>query len=114
MKDLFAKQIREFDEKFRVDTDGSVHLREDTEFDVDAVQSHLTKSQKEIIEGVLKMVEGVEEWPDPEPGAGTGLGPLAGVGMYAQYDIDRKKHKEQISDLQAKLKESIAIKAINE
>ena len=40
-------------------------------------------------------------WPEPNKGAGEGLGPLAGVGMYMQYDEDRKlwvKNKQEIKD----------------
>ena len=46
-----------------------------------------------------KKIEEIIEWPEPQKGAGEELGPLAGVGMYMQYDIDRKKHREQLSDI---------------
>ena len=48
---------------------------------------------------ITKLLEEIKEWPKPQPGAGEGLGALAGVGMYAQYDIDRKKHREQIESI---------------
>lgn len=41
-------------------------------------------------------LEAIKEWAEPQPGAGAEIGPLYGSGMYAQYDADRKKHREQI------------------
>ena len=55
-------------------------------------------------EEIIKLLEEIKEWPEPQPGAGEGLGPLAGVGMYAQYDIDCKKHREQIEETIRKIK----------
>ena len=51
---------------------------------------------KKLKEEIIKLLEEMAIWPEPKPGAGEGLGPLAGTGMYLQYDVDRKKHKEQI------------------
>ena len=48
---------------------------------------------------IIKLLEEIKEWPEPQPGAGEGLGELAGVGMYMQYKEDRKKHKEQIEGI---------------
>ncbi len=57
-------------------------------------------------ERVMEMIGEIKEWPEPQEGAGEELGPLAGAGMYMQYEFDRKKHKEQLSDLEEKLKEA--------
>ncbi|MEK6884231.1 MAG: hypothetical protein AABY22_31665, partial [Nanoarchaeota archaeon] len=35
-------------------------------------------------------------WEEPISGAGEGIGPLAGIGMYLQYDADRKKRDKEI------------------
>jgi hypothetical protein len=40
-----------------------------------------------------------KRWPEPQPGAGKELGPLAGAGMYLQYDVDRKTHNEDLDEL---------------
>ena len=45
------------------------------------------------------------EWPQPQKGAGEGLGALAGTGMYMQYDVDRNKRRKEITDLLAFIKE---------
>lgn len=50
-------------------------------------------------EEIIKELEKIKEWLEPQPGAGEELGALAGVGMYLQYESDRKKHKEQIEEL---------------
>lgn len=58
------------------------------------IHQELSRQREEIKIALLK----IREWPEPQKGAGEGIGPLAGVGMYMQYDSDRKKHKEQIDD----------------
>ena len=55
-------------------------------------------------EDIIKELEKIKEWPEPQAGAGEGLGPLAGIGMYHQYEFDCKKHKEQIEELIKKIK----------
>ena len=55
-------------------------------------------------EDIIKELEKIKEWPAPQSGAGEGLGPLAGVGMYHQYNFDRGKHREQIEELIKKIK----------
>lgn len=39
------------------------------------------------------------KWLEPKPGAGKGLGALAGTGMYMQYDADRKKRDEEVAQI---------------
>lgn len=50
---------------------------------------------------ILQFREKFPTWAEPEPGAGEGLGPLAGVGMYMQYDIDRKRRDEEINHVES-------------
>ena len=54
---------------------------------------------------IIKLLEAIMIWPNPQPGAGEGLGALAGTGMYLQYDIDKKKHKEEITKIIEYLKQ---------
>ena len=48
---------------------------------------------------IEKNLQEIAIWPEPQPGAGEGLGALAGTGMYMQYDIDKKKHEGQIAKI---------------
>lgn len=48
---------------------------------------------------VRDAISKLRNWPEPQEGAGEGIGPLAGMGMYMQYDGDRKKHAEDIDTL---------------
>ena len=41
------------------------------------------------------------EWDEPKPGAGEGLGALAGTGMYMQYDADRKHRNEEMAHVES-------------
>ena len=50
-------------------------------------------------EDIIKELEKIKEWSEPQDGAGEGLGPLAKAGMYFQYEFDCKKHKKQIEEL---------------
>ena len=61
--------------------------------------SLLYSQKQEFIEELKK----IRDWPEPKPGAGEGLGPLAGMGMYLQYESDSKKHKEEIDAIISKL-----------
>ena len=70
-----------------------------------AVKSLLAESHRAVIASVIEEMEEILEWPEPQKGAGESIGPLAGVGMYMQYDADRKKHREQILDLITRLGE---------
>ena len=67
----------------------------------------LTSYRNDVLEEVLAALKEIETWPEPQPGAGAELGALAGVGMYMQYDNDRKKHAEQIRHLIKSLKVDI-------
>jgi len=54
---------------------------------------------KKLLEELEREVESRRYWPEPQSGAGKGLGPLAGVGMYMQYEMDKKKHEQQMEEI---------------
>lgn len=47
------------------------------------------------------------KWPESTPGAGEGIGPLAGVGMYMQYDADRRHRDEEIEKIKSFISQEI-------
>lgn len=59
----------------------------------------IRQEKQKLIEELKK----IKKWLEPQPGAGKGIGPLAGVGMYMQYKWDRQKHEEQIEELIKKI-----------
>ena len=61
-------------------------------------------AREDVVKELIKELEKIKEWSEPQDGAGEGLGALAGIGMYAQYDNDCKKHKEQIEELIKKIR----------
>ena len=56
------------------------------------MSTNTDKIKKEISQEFEKKFP---NWPEPRKGAGEGIGPLAGVGMYMQYNEDRKKWEEE-------------------
>jgi len=52
---------------------------------------------EEIVMKIKKDLQEIAFWEEPQPGAGEGLGALAGVGMYHQYKVDRDKHEKQVA-----------------
>lgn len=53
-----------------------------------------------LMQSFLKeAVSSVEKWPEPKQGAGKEMGPLYSAGMYAQYDIDKKIHENNLSEI---------------
>lgn len=69
------------------------------------IRNLLSQNRQQTLEEVDKALEAIKEWPEPQPGAGEGLGPLAGTGMIMQYQADREKHKAQIGEVQEKVRE---------
>ena len=66
------------------------------------IRSLLSKQREEFVEELKK----IRDWPEPKEGAGEGLGPLAGTGMYLQYESDSKKHEEEIDAIISKLEKN--------
>ena len=72
-----------------------------------SIKSSFLSSHLSLLKAVIQELEKIAPWPEPKEGAGQELGPLAGVGMYMQYDVDRKNHEKQISDLKSSIEEEI-------
>ena len=75
------------------------------------VRSEKSKSyqqgREEMREEAVKMLEPIRAWPEPQPAGREGLGLFVGrrIGMYMQYDADKKKHEGQIGDLLSRLRQ---------
>lgn len=91
------------DEKFDGQLKKNVHPIELMIFIKYFIEQALDDQKNETLE----MLESIENWPEPQAGAGQEIGALCGVGMYMQYAEDRKKHKKQIEDLKEKLTKKI-------
>lgn len=59
--------------------------------------------RKDEREKMKKMIRSIPPWPEPQPGAGEGMGPLAGAGMYMQYEEDRRKRDGDIAEIEVLL-----------
>ena len=68
-------------------------------YDMAVFEDKLKDQEKAIREELVGKLKAIAVWPEPQSGAGEGMGALAGVGMYMQYDLDRKQHEEQIRAL---------------
>ena len=90
--------IKEFEERF-CSKKGSTAWAEGWSLLPNEVKSFISSLLQTERQKVVELIKEIIDWPDPQPGAGEGLGPLAGVGMYQQYDFDRQKHKQQMIDL---------------
>ena len=76
---------------------GCVH---DVDKAAEATDAYLSQLKPSLREKILQeFKEKFPSWSDPQPGAGDGLGALAGTGMYMQYDADRKKRDEEIAEI---------------
>ena len=67
------------------------------------LSSSIKKVYDSAIEDMLKALDEIAIWPEPQPGAGQEIGALFGAGMYQQYDSDREKHEQQIKEIKEKL-----------
>lgn len=63
------------------------------------IKGLLFSQNHEIIQELNK----IAKWIDPQPGAGEEIGVLCGVGMYMQYNHDKKQHEDEIAEIINKL-----------
>ena len=62
-------------------------------------QNFIERIRREQAREIMGELEKIKVLPELEGGVCAELVPLAGVGMYLQYEIDQKKHAKQVSDL---------------
>lgn len=55
---------------------------------------------------IIRALEAIAKWPDPQPGAGSEIGPLYGAGMYAQYAQDKKRHESEVASILKLIREA--------